>query len=190
MREAAGARAEVTMRNVDLERDIGLRSSHEQDDLFCRLKAKCTLGLPQTRERQTFLFSSAHSTSPTCQEGGERLSCLSIGIFAESVVFTAMMGINFSLWWVTYVKAKDELLCERRQINDGRKPQLKRTTNRFRPKSTRAAAITGWLDLDFSHWFTTSLSWSTCITETFSKCFPKFNVILNVLQTSLQGQVA
>lgn len=35
---AAGARAEVTAGNTDLERDIVPRSSHEQGDPFCRLK--------------------------------------------------------------------------------------------------------------------------------------------------------
>ena len=41
-RVAAGARAEVTVGNVDLERDIVLRSSHERHDLSCRLKCTCT----------------------------------------------------------------------------------------------------------------------------------------------------
>lgn len=42
-RVAAGARAEVTVGNAHLERDIVLRSSHEQDDFSCRLKSTCAL---------------------------------------------------------------------------------------------------------------------------------------------------
>lgn len=38
-RVAAGAGAEVTVGNADLERDVVLRSSHKRDDLFCRLKS-------------------------------------------------------------------------------------------------------------------------------------------------------
>lgn len=38
-RAAAGAGAEVTVKNVDLERDVVLRSSHERDNLLHRLKS-------------------------------------------------------------------------------------------------------------------------------------------------------
>lgn len=141
-RVAAGARAEVTVGNAHLERDIVLRSSHGQDDFSCRLKSTC-----------------AHWIYP--RPGKSRLPCSPLLVShlqlatkeEEGFLVQAQASLQSSLqWWgstLVYdgwltVKAKDELLCKtKKSLMMGRNHRWREQPTDYIPKALGLLLLQG-----------------------------------------------